>query len=80
MNLARARKALLAVQRCEHRHLRVRRAANDADVREMVEEGLLEAALSNDPRKSATVVGTLTDAGRRFLQLFPARYRFCEAR
>lgn len=80
MNLARARKALLAVQRCERRHLRVQRPANDAHVRELVQEGLLEAAFSDDPRQSATLVGTLTDAGREFLQLFPARYRFCEAR
>jgi hypothetical protein len=80
MNLARAQKALLAIQRHEHRHLHVRRPANDADVREMVHEGLLIASLSDGSRESDTVLGTLTDAGRRFLQVFPARYRLCEAR
>lgn len=80
MNLARAQKALLAVQRHEHRHLCVRRAANAAHVREMVEEGLLSATLSDGSRGSATVLGALTDAGRRFLQIFPARYRLCQAR
>jgi hypothetical protein len=80
MNLARARKALLAIQRHEHRHLRVRRPANDADVREMVQEGLVSAELSDDSRESATVLGALTDAGRCFLQIFPARFRFCDAR
>jgi hypothetical protein len=78
MNLARAQKALLAVQRRDNRHLRVYRPKNDADVREMVQAGLLNATLSNGSRESTTVLGTLTDAGRRFLQIFPARYRFCE--
>lgn len=80
MNLARAQKALLAVQRCEHRHLHVRRPANDADVREMVQEGFLNADLSEDPHVRATVIASLTDGGRRFLQMFPATYRLCEAR
>ncbi len=80
MNLARTQKALLAVERYQHRYLRVRRPSNDADVREMVQEGLLEAALSDGSRESATVLGTLTDAGRRYLQIFPARYRLCQAR
>jgi hypothetical protein len=80
MNLFRAQKALLAIQRQESRHLRVRRAANDADVRELVQAGLLDAALSDGSAGSATVLMRLTDAGRRFLQIFPARYRFCEAR
>lgn len=80
MNLARAQKVLLAVERYEHRHLHVRRPANDADVREMVREGLLSATLSDGSRESATVLGTLTEAGRKFLQRFPARFRFCEVR
>ncbi len=79
MNLARAQKALLAVQRHENRHLRVRRAKNDADVRELVHAGLLNAELSDGASQSETVLGTLTDAGRRFLKIFPARYRFCDA-
>jgi hypothetical protein len=78
MNLARARKALLAVQR--HRHLKVRRPANDVHVREMVEEGLVDATLSDGSRDCATVLGKVTDAGRRFLRMFPARYRFCDRR
>ncbi len=79
MNIARAQKALLAVQRSDTRHLRVRRPANDADVREMVQAGLLHATLSDGSAGSATVLCTLTDAGRRFLQIFPARYRLCRA-
>ncbi len=79
MNLARAQKALLAIQRHEHRHLRVRRAENAADVREMVEEGLLSANLSDGSQESVTVLGALTDAGRTFLRCFPARFRFCDA-
>jgi hypothetical protein len=80
MNLFRARRVLLAVQRDENRHLRVRRPGNISDVREMVQEGLLAANLNDDPKGSVTVLGTLTDAGRRFLQTFPVKYRFCAAR
>lgn len=80
MNLFRAQKALLAVQRSEHRHLRVHRPENNADVREMVQAGLVDAAVSDDSSEPATVLMTLTDTGRRFLQMFPARYRFCDAR
>jgi hypothetical protein len=46
----------------------------------MVREGLVSATLNDGSRESATVLGTLTDAGRRFLQAFPARFRFCDAR
>ena len=80
MNLFRARRVLLAVQRDENRHLRVRRPANISDVREMVQEGLLAANLNDGPKGSVTVLGTLTDAGRSFLQTFPVKYRFCAAR
>ncbi len=80
MNLVRAQKALLAIQRSQRRHLRVHRPANEADVREMVKEGLLSATLSDGSRESAIVVDALTDAGRRFLQIFPQSYRLCEAR
>lgn len=80
MNLARAQKVLLAVQRHKNRHLRVHRAQNDADVRAMVEEGLLHAELSDGSAESETILGTLTDAGRKFLQVFPAHFRFCDAR
>lgn len=79
MNLFRAQKALLAIQRRADRHLCVRRRANDEDVREMVEAGLLDAALSDGSSGAATVLMRLTDAGRRFLQVFPPRYRFCQA-
>jgi len=80
INLARARKALLAIQRRESRHLRVRRPKNDADVREMVHAGLLNVELSDGSSESATVLVTITDAGREFLKIFPPRYRFCDAR
>lgn len=79
MNLFRARKALLALQRREHRQLLIRRTANLADVREMVEEGLLTVTFGDSSPKSPVVIGTVTDAGRRFLKIFPAHYRFCEA-
>jgi hypothetical protein len=80
MNVFRARRILLAVQRDENRHLRVRRPGNISDVREMVQEGLLDANLNDGSEGFATVLGTLTDAGRRFLQTFPVKYRFCAAR
>jgi hypothetical protein len=80
MNLFRARRVLLAVQRDENRRLRVRRPGNISDVREMVQEGLLDANLNDGSEGSATVLGTLTDAGRRFLQAFPVKYRFCVMR
>jgi len=80
MNLFRARRVLLAVQRDENRRLRVRRPGNISDVREMVQEGLLDANLNDGSEGSATVLGTLTDAGRRFLQTFPVKYRFCVMR
>jgi hypothetical protein len=80
MNLFRARRVLLAVQRDENRRLRVRRPGNISDVREMVQEGLLDANLNDGCEGSGTVLGTLTDAGRRFLQTFPVKYRFCAAR
>ena len=78
MNVFRARKVLLAVQR--HGHLHVRRPENNFDVRQMVQEGLLNANLSDGSEGSATVLGTLTEAGCNFLQTFPVKYRFCEAR
>ena len=80
MNLARARKALRAIARREDRPLEVRRPANDADVREMVHEGLLEAALSDGSKGSTTVACKLTEAGRRFLRIFPSKYRLCDQR
>lgn len=79
MNLLRAQKALLAVQRNEARRLRVHRAENEADVREIVQAGLLNAELSDGSSQSVTVLGSLTSSGRRFLRVFPARYRFCAA-
>ena len=77
-DIARAQKALLAVQRRESRQLRVHRPKNDSDVREMVEAGLLNAELSDGSPQSATVLGPLTDGGRKFLQIFHAHYRFCD--
>lgn len=80
MNVFRARRVLLAVQRHKNRHLSVRRPENNADVREMVQDGLLDANLSDGSDGSPTVLGTLTEAGRKFLQAFPLHYRFCGAR
>jgi hypothetical protein len=80
MNLFRARRVLLAIQRREQRHLQVRRPENKSDVSELVQEGLLDANLGDGVAGCATVPGPLTDAGRKFLLKFPARYRFCEAR
>ena len=80
MNLARTRRALLAVQRREQRHLHVRRPRNEVAVREMVEAGLLNATLSTGYLDSETVIDTVTVAGRRFLRTFPATYRFCDGR
>jgi len=68
------------MRRHENRHLQVRRPKNDRHVREMVEEGLINAELSDGLEHSVTVLGTITDAGRRFMQIFPARYRLCDAR
>ena len=79
MNLARAQKALLAIERARHRPIRVRRPANEADVREMVQEGLLSATLTDGSREAAIVVRSLTDAGRRFLQIFPSTSRLGQA-
>src|SRR3954451_16923801 len=78
LNLARAQKALLAIERRDTRHLRVQRAENQADIREMVEAGFL--TVSGNASESATVLGAVTADGRKFLQLFPSRYRFCDAR
>jgi|KBSMisStaDraftv2_1062788.scaffolds.fasta_scaffold1589305_1 hypothetical protein len=66
------------MQRRENRPLRVHRPENDNDVREMVEEGLIIAVLSDGSEHSATVLDSVTDAGRRFLQIFPAGYRLCD--
>jgi DNA-binding MarR family transcriptional regulator len=81
MNLARTQRALLAVQRREQQeHLHVRRPRNEADVREMVEAGLLNVTFGNGSHESQTVIDTVTEAGQRFLRTFPSTYRFCEAR
>lgn len=79
MNLARAQKALRAVQRRQNRHLHVRRAVNDADVRELVAAGLLEASFADGSRGSSTILDRVTAGGDKFLKVFPAGYRFCEA-
>ena len=80
MNLARTQRVLLAVERRQQRHLHVRRPRNEADVREMVEAGLLNVTFSDGSLESQTVIDTVTEAGRRFLRTFPPTYRFCEAR
>ena len=80
MNLFRARRVLRAVQRHGHRRLRVHRPENNSAIREIVQEGLLHASLNDGSEESATVLGTVTEAGRRFLETFPAKYRLCEER
>jgi len=55
MNLFRTQKALLAVQRREQRQLWIHRAANEVDVREMVQEGLLTATFGGISPHSAIV-------------------------
>ncbi len=79
MNLARTRTALLAIQRYDHRSLRIWRTRNEADVREMVDAGLISAALSDGSPGSRTLTCAITEAGRQFLRIFPAGYRFCDA-
>ena len=78
MNLARVQEALLAMQRCEDRTLQVRRPRNESDVREMAGAGLIEATLGDGTPGSVTSIEAVTEAGRKFLQTFPANYRFCE--
>jgi len=79
MNLARTRTALLAIQRYEHRALGIWRLGNEADVREMAAAGLISASLSDGSPGSRTSASAITEAGRRFLRIFPAGYRFCDA-
>ncbi len=80
MNLARTRTALLAIQRYDHRALRIWRGRNESDVREMADAGLITASMSDGSPGSLTSASAITEAGRHFLGMFPAGYRFCEAR
>lgn len=80
MNLARTQKILLAVERCPKLKLQVHRPRNEADVREMVEAGLIRALLPGQTGQPVTVLEAVTDAGNQFLRAFPQSYRFCEAR
>ncbi len=75
MNLFRTQRALLAMQRSGSRALRIWRPRNEADLRELSEEGLVDASFSDGVVSTAT----LTDAGREFLHIFPAGSRMCEA-
>ena len=79
MNLFRTQRALLAIERAESRALRISRARNEADLREMSEEGLIEAHFSDGSPGSVMSTATLTDAGRHFLRVFPSGYRLCDA-
>ena len=79
MNLARAQRVLLAMERCDNRPLHVRRTRNETDVREMTRAGLIDATLSDGSAGSVTVTSAVTEAGRQFLRTFPASYRFCHA-
>jgi uncharacterized protein YaeQ len=80
MNLARTRTALLAIQRYDHRAIRIWRGRNESDVREMADAGLITASMSDGSPGSLTSASAITEAGRHFLGMFPAGYRFCEAR
>jgi uncharacterized protein YaeQ len=79
MNLARTRTALLAIQRYEHRALRIWRSRNEADVREMADAGLIAASISDGSPGSLTSTCAVTEAGRNFLRIFPRGYRMCDA-
>ena len=78
MRLVRIQKTLLAAERHKHRSLCVRRQQNEADVRELVSAGLLEATFSNGSPGSVTAIRGLTEVGQRFLRTFRAGYRFCD--
>ncbi|HEV3408769.1 MAG TPA: hypothetical protein VG095_00615, partial [Chthoniobacterales bacterium] len=62
----------------KHRGLRVRRHQNEADVRELVSAGLLEATLSNGSPGSVTAIRGVTEVGQRFLRTFRGGYRLCD--
>ena len=79
MNLARTRSVLLAIERYEQRPLRIWRTRNEVAVREMADAGLIQASLSDGSPGSVTSLAALTEAGRQFLRIFPAKYRFCDA-
>lgn len=78
MRLVQIRKTLLAASRRKGSSLHVRRAANEADVRELVRAGLLEATSSDGAPGSLMTIGAVTEAGYQFLRTFRAGYRFCE--
>ena len=78
MRIVQIRKTLLAASRRKGSSLHVRRAPNEADVRELVRAGLLEATFGDGASGSLTTIGTVTAAGDQFLRTFRAGYRFCE--
>ena len=78
MLLVQIRKTLLAAAR-RNTGLRVCRMRNVADVRELVQAGLLEATFGDGSAGSETAIGTVTEAGHQFLRTFRAGYRFCDA-
>lgn len=77
MLLAQIRKTLLAADR-RNGHVRVRRMRNVADVRELVQAGLLEATFGDGSAGSETAIATVTQAGHQFLRTFRIGYRFCD--
>ena len=77
MLLAQIRKTLLAADR-RSTSLRVRRMRNVADVRELVQAGLLEGTFGDESAGSETTIGTVTHAGHQFLRTFRVGYRFCD--
>jgi hypothetical protein len=51
---------------------------NVADVRELVQAGLIEATFGDGSAGSETAIARVTEAGHRFLRTFRAGYRFCD--
>jgi hypothetical protein len=78
MQIVRIQRTLLAAKRYAERGLRVRRSRNEADVRELVSAGLLEAQLSDGSPGSVTAIRGVTEVGQQFLRAVPRGYRLCD--
>ena len=78
MRIVQIQKTLLAASRRKGSSLHVRRAPNEADVRELVRAGLLEATFADGAPGSLTTIRTVTEAGYQFLRTFRIGYRFCD--
>ena len=78
MRIVQIRKTLLAASRRQGSGLHVRRAPNEADVRELVRAGLLDASFADGAPGSLTTIRAVTEAGYQFLRTFRIGYRFCD--